>query len=118
MKGFGKHSFSLFGQISGLPELCTLHEMGPSVVFTLCGLMAFLPEDKTFLVKITCHSIETFRLGDAVVAKHVSAHACSPAPLSFFCLLTLTCFLLFLKIFCVIFHLCIASVYSHYCEHV
>lgn len=103
IKGFGKHSFSLFGQVSRLPELCTLHEIGPLVVFTLCVLMAFLPEDKTFLVKITCHSIKTFCLGDAVVSKHFSARACSPVSLHFFCLLTFTCLFLFLKTFCVIF---------------
>ena len=42
---------SWFRQVSGLPELCTQHEMGPFVVFTLCVLMTLLPEDKAFLVK-------------------------------------------------------------------
>lgn len=87
----------MFRQVPRLPELCILHEMGPLVVFTLCVLMAFLPEDRAFLVKITCHSIEMFCLGDPVVSKHFSAHAYSPVSLLFLSFLLLICLLLFLK---------------------
>lgn len=100
----------MFRQVSRLPELGILHEMRPLVVFTLCVLMAFLPEDRAFLVKITCHSIETFCLGDTVVSKPFSAHACSLVSPLFLNFLSLTCLLLFFKIGSVIFpcalHLC------------
>lgn len=55
------------------------------MVFTLCVLMTLLLEDKALSVKITCHSVETFCLEDALVSKYFSARvlSCFPAHLSF-----------------------------------
>lgn len=87
----------------------TLYEMGLLVVFLLSlYYWHFCLKIKHFWLKkkITCHSTETFDLGDKIVSKHFSAHACSPVSLCFLNLLILLFFLICSVIFTFVLHLC------------